>query len=420
MKITLSEFEASLGEVTFPLAVATSGGSDSLALLLLAHQAAHQRGGKVIALTVDHGLRPASKNEAFQVRQWVQEQGIEHVTLTWEGPKPLSRLQERAREARYDLLLAWCKNNHISTLLFGHHQQDQEETFWLRLASGSGLDGLSGMKKKVMRGGVVLLRPLLRFPKERLKATLIAVDQTWVEDSSNQSLQFFRGRFRTFLEEEGLSQQRLLHSMEKLQLDRDFIQESLHSALKTTVKVHEEGYISLHRNSFETLHPALTQRLLPFLMQWFSEKKYPPRSALIRGVLEKLKGSSSFTAGGIYWVPQREDVLLLREISVLPEKMPLSSLQEPVLWDHRFWIDPRLKDHVPEGTILAPLGLAHGLKKEIHSSIPSCVWPTLPAFWIKGKVASIPHFCYPHSYEMDYRTFFYLKSLFHDSLRFTI
>jgi tRNA(Ile)-lysidine synthase len=420
MKISLSEFEACMKPIDCPLAVAVSGGADSLALLLLAHAWAQHNGERIIALTVDHGLRPHSKNEAHQVHKWAQERGIAHFIVEWTGEKPNARLQEKAREARYQLLTQWCKEHQISTLLLGHHSQDQEETFWLRLSSGSGLDGLSSIKRQIVRDEITFIRPLLGFSKERLKATLLAENQQWIEDPSNHSSQFFRGRLRDFLETEGLSHQRLLNTIEKLQVDADFIHEVLQKAIQTTVKVCEEGYLTLQKKSFESLHPALAKRLLPFVMQWFSGAQYSPRSTQVNAILEKLKGSDPFTAGGIYWFQRQEEILLIREISAIKEKLPLSQLQENTLWDHRFWIDPEIKKIVSRETMLAPLGKVVGLKKEISSLIPACVWPTLPALWVKGNVVSIPHFCYDIKNRRDHRKFFYLKPLFHDSLRFTI
>jgi tRNA(Ile)-lysidine synthase len=412
MPISIAEFETCLRDVSFPLAVATSGGADSLALLLLTHKVAQQKGQRIIALTIDHGLRDQSKNEALFVRQWAQEKGIEHIILEWDGIKPLSCLQEKAREARYHLLLQWCKEHHIPTLLLGHHQQDQEETFWLRLSAGSGLDGLGGMKRRTVREGVVCLRPLLEFSKERLLATLKAENHAWIEDPSNHNLRFFRGRFRSFLKEEGLSQQRLNNVMEKLQIDAAFIQVSLQEVLKTSVHLCEEGYISIERNAFEELHPALSRRLLPLLMQWYSGVPYPPRSSQIETILKKIKVSSPFTAGGIYWLPHPKEILLLREVAALKEEILLSNLKESKLWDHRFWIDPEIQKNVSRETLLAPLGAVIPFKKEISSSIPPRVWPTLPALWVKGEIVSVPHLCYTQKMNVDFRRFFYLKPLF--------
>jgi len=421
MKITLSEFEACLEGVTFPLAVAVSGGMDSLALLLLAHEFAQKRGSYVIGLTVDHGVRPESKEEASRVGQWAQERGIQHVILEWVGDKPLSRLQEKARKARYALLTEWCKQYQISTLLLGHHQQDQEETFWLRLSSGSGLDGLAGMKAQVVRDGVVFLRPLLDIPKERIKETLVGKNQEWIEDPSNQTPHFFRGRLRHFFHEEGLSPPRLLQVMKKLQLDADFIQESLKKAIETTVQVHNNGYLTVDKKSFNELHPAISKRVLAFLVQWFSNTDYAPRSTQVIGILDKIKKESPFTAGGIYWTSSREEIFLSREKRAIKDAFVVSQLHEKTLWDQRFWIDPRLSHYVSKESVIGALGSVPGLKKELTTSVLPRAWPTLPALWEKGKVVAIPHLCYDIlKCGKDLRKFIYLKTLFHDSLRFTI
>ena len=129
MIISDSEFDNWLKKVSFPLAVAVSGGSDSLALLLLAHNFAQKNKGRLIALTVDHGLRPESKDEALKVQTWAKEKEIEHVILEWQGEKPQSRLQEKAREARYTLLTNWCKENGVEHLLLGHHATIKRKLF---------------------------------------------------------------------------------------------------------------------------------------------------------------------------------------------------------------------------------------------------------------------------------------------------
>lgn len=421
MTITLPEFEDHLGDVEFPLAVAVSGGADSLALLLLAHELAEKKGSYVVALTVDHQLRPESRGEATRVGEWAVAWGIRHVILEWVHDNPMSRLQERARKARYELLTEWCKQHQISTLILGHHQQDQEETFWLRLASGSGLDGLRGMKKRLVRNDVVFLRPFLGFSKEQIKKTLLAKKQEWIEDPSNQNSHFFRGRFRHFLQDEGLSSQRLFDVMKKLQVDSEFIQGALRQALETTVQLHEEGYITLNKEAFHKLHPALLGRLLSLLVQWFSGSDYPPRTTQISRIFEKIKEGSYFTSGRIYWIISAKEIFLFRESHAIQEQLVLSSLETRTLWDQRFWVDPELSQYVPRDIFIGSLGSNHELQKEIKSFIPKLAWPTLPALWEKGKVVAVPHLCYDLlSCEKDLRKFFSLKPLFHDSLRITI
>ena len=99
-----------------------------------------------MVLTVDHGLRKDSARDARQVARWAKAAGLKAVTLTWRGDKPKTGVEAAARDARYRLMGAWLKKHKITTLLVGHTQDDQAETFLLRLARGSGLDGLSAMQ----------------------------------------------------------------------------------------------------------------------------------------------------------------------------------------------------------------------------------------------------------------------------------
>ena len=148
--ISKKEFAASmaaLGPFERPpaLAVAVSGGADSMALTLLAADWAAARRGSIVALTVDHRLRNESRAEAKQVAAWLAARGIEHKILAWTGEKPSSDVQAAAREKRYELLEDWCRRQGILHLLVAHNLDDQAETFLLRLGRGSGLYGLSGM-----------------------------------------------------------------------------------------------------------------------------------------------------------------------------------------------------------------------------------------------------------------------------------
>ncbi len=311
MNTIFPEFEFT----TTPLAVAVSGGADSMALLLLANAYAAQNKSHVIALTVDHGLREASEKEAIQVQMWANERGIEHVILTWEGPKPTTRIQEKAREARYDLMMNWCKENGVSHLLLGHHAGDQEETFWMRLASGSGLDGLSGMKQQVIKDGITLHRPLLAYSKEDLKAYLKEQNQEWIEDPSNRHNKYLRSRLRSVLEDEGLSSSRLSHVMDKLREDADFIQKAVDSFIEERVQTTSEGYLTLSKEDFLNLHPPVGKRVISSLTGRFNEGAYPPRYEQVSRAFEKMHQNQSFTLGGIYWISKKERYILTREPS---------------------------------------------------------------------------------------------------------
>lgn len=178
------------------LAVAVSGGRDSLALALLTHDWAAARGGRIVALIVDHALRTGSAEEAATTRALLEGLGISAVVLCWSGTKPRSGLQAAARAERYRLLSDECRRTGVLHLLLAHHADDQAETVTMRAARGSGPGGLAGMAALAERADVRLLRPLLGVPRARLTATLLARGVRWIDDPSNADLRFERARLR--------------------------------------------------------------------------------------------------------------------------------------------------------------------------------------------------------------------------------
>ena len=144
------------------LAVAVSGGSDSMALAMLACDWAKVRGGQVTAITIDHCLRAGSDREAVQVDSWMRAQGIDHEILPWTGPKPAMGRQRRARDARYALIDSWCQRRHVLHVLLGHTADDQAETYLMRLQRQSRPDGLSGMSAVRELLHCRVLRPLVK------------------------------------------------------------------------------------------------------------------------------------------------------------------------------------------------------------------------------------------------------------------
>ncbi|HEY1540773.1 MAG TPA: tRNA lysidine(34) synthetase TilS [Xanthobacteraceae bacterium] len=187
------------------LVLAVSGGPDSTALLwLAAHWRKRQRRGpKLIAVTVDHGLRPEARREAAAVKRLAGRLGVVHRTLRWTGRKPASGLQHKAREARYRLIAAAAARAGATCVVTAHTIDDQAETILFRLARGSGVVGLAGMARVrplVMPAtGVFLVRPLLEVAKSRLVATLLAAKIAAADDASNRDPRFARTRLRTLM-----------------------------------------------------------------------------------------------------------------------------------------------------------------------------------------------------------------------------
>lgn len=179
------------------LLLAVSGGPDSMALLQLA--AAWRESGAtqhLAAATVDHGLRPESACEARQVGQWAKALSVSHHILTWDGEKPTTGLQERARHARYLLLFDHLRDIGASALVTAHHADDQWETIMIRLARGSGLSGLAGMSREQDLFGARLIRPLLDASKSQLIDYCRRRGQQFFDDPSNADPRFARAQWR--------------------------------------------------------------------------------------------------------------------------------------------------------------------------------------------------------------------------------
>ena len=145
---------------------------------------------------VDHGLRPEARHEALSVKAYAQELGCNCTILRWRGEKPQTALQEKARAMRHALLRAHAIKIGAQAIVMAHHADDQAETLLMRMASGSGPEGLSGMRPQTLRDGVALVRPFLQIEKARLVATAHAEHLTWHEDPSNQQPRFTRVRLR--------------------------------------------------------------------------------------------------------------------------------------------------------------------------------------------------------------------------------
>jgi tRNA(Ile)-lysidine synthase len=189
--------------------VAVSGGPDSMALL---EMAARWRDGfalspPIYSATVDHGLRADSRDEALMVAAYAATRGVAHRILDWDGEKPSTRLQARARDARYGLLVAEARRLGADTILTGHHADDQAETILMRILRGSAIAGLAGMASVSMRDGLKLFRPFLGVRKADLVAFCEQERIPFVRDPSNESPRFGRTgarRLAAMLEAEGL------------------------------------------------------------------------------------------------------------------------------------------------------------------------------------------------------------------------
>jgi tRNA(Ile)-lysidine synthase len=183
------------------IVLAVSGGPDSVALMWLAARwrRALARGPRLVAVTVDHGLRAESAREAGEVKRLARRLGLPHHTVRWTGAKPKTGLPAAARTARYRLLAKAAQDHGATHILTAHTRDDQAETLLMRMLRGSGIAGLAAMARQSPREGVLLARPLLNISKSQLVATLKKAKIDFADDPTNRDSQFTRPRLRALM-----------------------------------------------------------------------------------------------------------------------------------------------------------------------------------------------------------------------------
>ncbi|MEO0893763.1 MAG: tRNA lysidine(34) synthetase TilS [Pseudomonadota bacterium] len=365
------------------LAVAISGGSDSLALLSLCHAWRHEGGPNLSAVTVDHGLRPTSAQEAAEVAQRCADWNIPHDTLHWTKGATGGNLQDQARRARYAMMAGWAATKGIDVIALGHTQDDQAETFLMRLARGSGLDGLSAMRSAWQMGDTQFARPLLDCSREALRDHLRAQNLTWVEDSSNTDPAYDRARVRAALPELGIGADTLSDVAGHLAQARDALHAVTMNEARKIARV-EHGDVILDHAGLCNLHPDIARRLLLCAMRWINGADYPPRGKALAAVqADCMAGRRSVLQGCDISVAKGE-VRITRELAAVATL----TTNPDELWDGRW----RLSGPNILNARVCALGEA-GLGQcpdRARADLPARSLIASPAIWQGRKLIAAP------------------------------
>lgn len=420
-----------------PMAVAVSGGADSMALMHIAQRAlalvppqssamAAADRPRLIVLTVDHGLRAGSAEDATWVVSQAETVNLPCRVLRWEGDKPSQGIQAAARMARYQLLhdaLVEEARQHGGAeriLLTAHHCEDQAETFLMRLARGSGIDGLSAMQSAALvptlpNGDAPLQihRPLLDLPKSRLVATLREAGLTWREDPSNERDDFERVRVRkalASLSELGITAEAIARSVGRLSRARGAI---LRQAVETAdqfIDWHGGQFGSVPLDALNDLTEEIAIRILKRLIEAYSGQAPEPRLSEIEMLAERIRATSdrawparAATLGGcrLDWRPggalrvwREHGRTGLPTVEIGPGK-------RSVVWDRRFEISASAELSGP--VEIRALGAAGWklLRAELPNlgklRLPPGAAATLPACWRAERLLAVPGLPAPSS-----------------------
>jgi len=325
------------------IGVAVSGGQDSLGLLLLVHawRTRMGRGPEIHVYSVDHGLRARSGEETRLVKSVAEQLGFAARILRWEGEKPKTGIQAAARAARYQLMGAAMKDDGAGILLTGHHRQDQAETVLMRLAHGSGLKGLAGMRAMSQLEAITVFRPLLEMEPEFLGQLVAKSGLSPVRDPSNDSDDFERVRWRKQLPLfAGLGLDSAALSRFARRAERADLAMAEYAGLQFERLVSQDTFGSLHVDlvTLNSQPEEIILRIVEKMVEQVSRKHI--ELAQLEGVQAQLEGArfSSQTLKGCVLGQHRGELLVFREQArIASHPLPLGP-GNTIVWDQRFEI----------------------------------------------------------------------------------
>ncbi|RFP90138.1 tRNA lysidine(34) synthetase TilS [Rhodobacteraceae bacterium 63075] len=363
------------------VAVAVSGGSDSLALMVLLQEACAAQGVALRVVSVDHRLRPESGAELDKVAAICAARGLTHDRLEWREWDRQGNLQNEARKARYALMADWARRENLGAIFLGHTIDDQAETFLMRLARKAGSTGLSGMRARTWQGGVTWLRPLLATRRADLQAYLDAQGIDWINDPGNEDAAYERVKARRALEALsplGIGPEVLAEVAQNLASEDRILRGLVRDFAERHVgQVH--GALACDAAEFGALDPEIALRLLGAGVTWINGAAYPPRREALCRMREALLGARRHTLAGVIGLSRKGDIWLTRE----PATEPRDGTQLGAHW--------RVRGLKP-GEDLRELG-ADGLaqlKDWRGLGLPREVLLTLPSVWSGERLVWTP------------------------------
>ncbi len=319
------------------IALAISGGADSIALLMLTHKWAGENNLNLVVLSVDHNLRPESKMENEYIRDLSHKLGHLHYQLHFDHKNNVANLQARAREARYKLMTELCIKLDILTILTAHQLDDYIENYYLRSEKNSSIFGLSH-HYIIWYNNIRIVRPLFNIRKQQLVEYLVADNIKWFEDESNLSDKYRRNVIRKKLksEEECKKNEVMREQLAINQQVEEKLQPEFIACIAESVKTYDCGFSTINLSKFLEFSQEVKLQTLSFVLIIISGKNYPGRTNSILMINELLLQSVNFTKTfhGCIIKKINNNLIIYREGG---RNIPnLVLLNNGCIWDNRF------------------------------------------------------------------------------------
>lgn len=335
------EFQKQMEELDdHTIGLAVSGGGDSIAMLNLASEWAKVKKKVIKVVTVNHNLRTEAKKEAIFTREFVKKLGYSHTILEWKKLSGRGNLQAEASFARKALISNWAKLNNIKTVLIAHTLDDQVETILMRFTRGSGVDGLTGMKKILELKGIYWFRPLLTISRDDLRNFLKQKKIKWIEDPSNQDRKFLRVKARdviTQLKQLGINTDLVINTSIRMDNASKVLNDVATDAFNKYVTLKKWGDVEVNKNIFYSFREDTFLRILAGIIKGISGSMYRPRYKNLLNLTEAIlnKNFKASTLSGVLVRAINEKKIVFRREPSFP--FFVSYLQSKELtWDGRW------------------------------------------------------------------------------------
>lgn len=320
------------------IALAVSGGADSMALLFLAQNWAAERGVEVSVFTINHNLRPEAATELEYVRDLAKKLNVNFVPLSWHNENNCTAIQQRARKARYEMISNYCNEKGIPILLTGHHLDDMLETFIMKKSKKASLLALAP-NNSFFWNNLWILRPFHNIEKKQLVQFLTDNNYFWFEDSSNSDEKYERNKIRkqlNLLTEENKAN--LVADYQQVIAEAKEIEEELIEAIATTIFIYSEGYAKIDLDRFAMYKDQVKIMMLNFVLAMISGKTITPRFRSLEKLLTFLETNSlnGVSLHHCNLTIKDNELIIVKERFYVGIDRQLS--EEKIFWDERFEI----------------------------------------------------------------------------------
>ena len=303
-KITVFEKNAQI-------AVGVSGGVDSIVLIYLLSMWSKLYNFKVIALIIDHKIRPESTIEAKVVSSYLKNLNVNNKILTWRKHTLLKGIQEKARNARLRILHNYCNNNNIIHLILGHHKDDNLETYILRKVAGSNFEGLSSIKNLIILNNIQIIRPLLSFNKNEIINFANKSKLEWIEDPSNYNMDFSRSKIRSiFSKNKQIKKFTLKEYNKNASLYKEYITMINHNLALVLTRVTPKK-VEIDKNLFLSLSQVVALKILAIILKNLKKNDYVSKYRKLRIIYSKIiKKSSKFRSQNAFFLINNDKITI--------------------------------------------------------------------------------------------------------------